>query len=161
MSSSGTLTQQIAQHFREVHFGNNWTCVSLKEHLASVSRRQALQQVGDLNTIAKLAYHVYYYMQAQLRVLDGYPLESKDSLSWETPDFPDDTSWSDFLEASWTAVERMADLIGKMPEERLWETFVEEKYGNYYRNLQGVIEHCYYHLGQIVLIRKQLGQTVN
>jgi hypothetical protein len=30
------------------------------------------------------------------------------------------------------------------------------KYGNYYRNLHGIIEHTHYHLGQIVLIKKLL-----
>jgi hypothetical protein len=29
-----------------------------------------------------------------------------------------------------------------------------EKYGNYYRNIHGIIEHIHYHLGQIVLIEK-------
>ena len=29
-----------------------------------------------------------------------------------------------------------------------------EKYGTYYRNFHGLIEHAHYHLGQIVLIKK-------
>ena len=41
-----------------------------------------------------------------------------------------------------------------MPEERLDENFVDEKYGNYTRNIDGMIEHSYYHLGQISLIKK-------
>lgn len=42
------------------------------------------------------------------------------------------------------------------PEEKLKEAFVEEKYGTYQRNLEGMIEHSYYHLGQIVLIKELL-----
>jgi len=40
---------------------------------------------------------------------------------------------------------------------------MEEKYGNYYRNFHGIIEHCHYHLGQIVLIKKMLlsGKTLD
>ena len=41
-----------------------------------------------------------------------------------------------------------------MPEGQLKENFVDEKYGSYLRNIDGMIEHCYYHLGQIVLIKK-------
>jgi hypothetical protein len=37
-------------------------------------------------------------------------------------------------------------------------TFSQKKYGTYYRNLMGVIEHSHYHLGQISLIRKMLGR---
>jgi uncharacterized damage-inducible protein DinB len=156
MSSSGILCQQIAKHFRDVHFGGNWTWVSLKEHLAQVSRDEALQQVGDFNTIAALAYHIYYYVEVQLNVLEGGPLEGNDELSWNTPDFPDEVSWRRFLEESWAAVERAASLIETLPEQRLWEPFTAEKYGSYYRNLHGNIEHCHYHAGQIVLVRKAL-----
>ena len=32
--------------------------------------------------------------------------------------------------------------------------FGNEKYGTYYENIQGVIEHLHYHLGQIVVVKK-------
>ncbi|RBQ03329.1 DUF1572 family protein [Pedobacter miscanthi] len=47
-----------------------------------------------------------------------------------------------------------ADAVEKMPDEKFDEVFVNEKYGSYLRNIEAVIEHSYYHLGQIVLIRK-------
>lgn len=43
-----------------------------------------------------------------------------------------------------------------MEETKLNAYFVEEKYGSYYRNIDAMIEHSYYHLGQIVLINKIL-----
>ncbi|MGN6163930.1 MAG: hypothetical protein ACTHOF_05245 [Flavisolibacter sp.] len=46
-----------------------------------------------------------------------------------------------------------------MADSKLDEIFVDEKYGTYYRNLQGIIEHTHYHLGQIVLIKKLLGDN--
>jgi hypothetical protein len=41
-----------------------------------------------------------------------------------------------------------------LPENKLEEVFDDKKYGNYYRNITGIIEHNHYHLGQIVLIKK-------
>ncbi len=41
-----------------------------------------------------------------------------------------------------------------MTNEKLFENFVDEKYGNYYRNIDGIIDHSYYHFGQISLIKK-------
>jgi len=38
---------------------------------------------------------------------------------------------------------------------------VEEKYGNYQRNIDGMIEHSYYHLAQIVVIKKILGKEID
>jgi hypothetical protein len=60
------------------------------------------------------------------------------------------------LDAAWADAENFANLIEQMPENMLWEDFFEGKYGNYYRNLHGIIEHAHYHLGQIVLIKKMI-----
>ena len=37
--------------------------------------------------------------------------------------------------------------------------FIDGKYGSYLRNIEGIIEHSYYHLGQISLIRKMIIQN--
>lgn len=43
-----------------------------------------------------------------------------------------------------------------MDSAKLDEPFVDEKYGSYLRNIEGVIEHSYYHLGQVVLVKKMV-----
>jgi len=45
-----------------------------------------------------------------------------------------------------------------MSNEKLDEAFVDVKYGSYQRNIEGVIEHSYYHLGQISLVRKMISE---
>ena len=47
-------------------------------------------------------------------------------------------------------------ISGKVPDEKLDEPFVKEQYGSCRRNIEGMIEYCYYHLGQISLIKKLL-----
>ena len=64
--------------------------------------------------------------------------------------------WQNFLIKFWKDSEEFANLVEKLPEEKLAEAFVNEKYGSYQRNIDGMIEHCYYHLAQIVLIKKIL-----
>jgi len=63
------------------------------------------------------------------------------------------------LTKTFTEAEKVANLIGQLPESKLWENFSEEKYGNYYRNIHGIIEHTHYHLGQIVIIKKLIQQV--
>jgi len=46
-----------------------------------------------------------------------------------------------------------------MEDATLDSVFVDEKYGTYLRNIEGVIEHCYYHLGQISLIKKLVSEN--
>lgn len=154
------LTKQIAKHFREVHFGGNWTSSNLKDNLADVSWEQATTQVYSLNTIAALVFHVNYYVSGVLKVLQGGPLEIKDKFSFDLPPIRSREDWEKLLEKTWADAEHFAGLVEQLPESKLWEDFTDSKYGNYYRNFHGIIEHLHYHLGQIVLVKKILSQTV-
>jgi hypothetical protein len=94
-------------------------------------------------------------------VLQGEPLNAKDKYSFDLPPIKSENDWQAMLEKTWNDAETFANLIERLPEEKLSETFVEEKYGNYYRNLQGIVEHVHYHLGQIVLLKKLLPKTMD
>jgi hypothetical protein len=152
-------TAQIAKHFRDVHFGGNWTSVNLRESLEGVSWQQATKQLYCFNSIATLVFHMNYYVSAVLKVLRGEPLDAKDSSSFNLPAIQSKDNWENLLNKTWADAENFACLIEKLPDSRLDEIFAEEKYGTYYRNLQGITEHCHYHLGQIVLIKKMLLQA--
>ncbi len=150
------LTAQIAKHFREVHFGGNWTSSNLKDHLADVTWQQATTQVYSINPIATLVYHINYYVSAILKVLRGEPLDAHDKYSFDLPPILSQEDWEKLLDKTWTDAEDFAILVEQLPESKLGETFSDEKYGNYYRNFHGIIDHTHYHLGQIVLIKKIL-----
>lgn len=152
------LTKNMAKHFRDVYFGINWTWSNLKDQLADVSWQQAIAKIEGINTIAVLVYHMNYYVEAALKVLQGKPLDASDKYSFALPPIESQEDWDKLLQKTWTDAELFASLVEQLPEEKLWETFAEEKYGNYYRNIHGIIEHNHYHLGQIVLIKKLLGQ---
>ena len=147
-------TSQIAKHLREVYFGGNWTTTNLQEVLNDVTWKESTYEVGGFNTIATLAYHINYFVKVVSQVLDGRPLDGKDVLSFNHPPIESHEDWISFLSEIWEDGNRFSVLIENMPEERLVETFVEEKYGIYYRNLHGIVEHIHYHLGQIVIIKK-------
>jgi uncharacterized damage-inducible protein DinB len=153
-----SIPQLIAKHFRDVHFGGNWTTSNLKQHLSDITWEQATTKVHSFNTIATLVYHTNYYVDVVLKVLNGEPLNAKDKYSFEVPPIGSADDWEKLLTKSWADAEKFAALVEQLPESKLFETFVDEKYGTYYRNLHGIIEHTHYHLGQIVLIKKILLQ---
>src|SRR5215831_6811724 len=153
------LTAQIAKQFRDVHFGGNWTSVNLKETLADLTWQEAVTKVHSFNTIAALVYHMNYYVSAVSMVLQGHPLEAHDKYSFNLPPIRSDEDWQKLLDRTWRDAESFAELVEGLPEGRLGDTFCDTKYGNYYRNIHGVIEHIHYHLGQIVLIKKILPGT--
>lgn len=152
-------TKQIAKLLRDVHFGGNWTWVNFKETLEGVTWQQAMEKVKDLNTIVALVYHMDYYAAGVTEFLNGQTLTTKDKFSWDTPELDSEENWKNLLARFWNNAENLAKAIEELPEEKLKDIFHEDQYGNYYRNLHGIIEHCHYHLGQIVLIKKILNQN--
>jgi len=153
-----TITKQIAKQFRDVHFGGNWTSSNLKDHLSNVTWQQATTKVYNFNTIATLAYHMHYYVEAVTKVLQGGPLDASDKYSFDHPPIASPEDWDAFLQKIWTDAENFALLIEQLPDSKLLDPFADGKYGNVFRNITGVIEHMHYHLGQIVLIKKMLVQ---
>jgi hypothetical protein len=121
-----------------------------------VNWQQAVRQVDSLNTIATLVYHLHYYVRALTPVLQGKVLAARDQDSFAHPPIRSQEDWEALLAQVWQEVETFAGLIERLPEEKLWEDFADPKYGNWYRNLQGVVEHHHYHLGQIVMLKKML-----
>jgi len=154
------LSQQLAKHFREVFFGGNWTDVNLKQTLEGISWQQVTTKVYSLNTIAALVYHINYYVAAVLPVLQGGSLNASDKYSFDLPPIQSEKGWEVLLNKFWHDAENFAKHVEQFPEEKLWDDFSEGKYGNYLRNIQGLIEHTHYHLGQIVLIKKMLTDEV-
>ena len=154
------LPHHLATHFRSVHFGGNWTAVNLKNELSSVTWEQAITKVHSFNTIATLVYHIHYFVHVTLKVLQGGPLDAHDKFSFDHPPIRSEEDWQQLLGKTWSDAETFAQLVEKMPEARFFEDMADPKYGSWYRNIHGIIEHAHYHLGQIVLIKKLIGDQI-
>eukprot|EP01132_Coremiostelium_polycephalum_P020445 gene20445-24284_t len=120
------LSQQLAKHLRDIHFGGNWTTSNLKDNLKDVSWQQAITPVHSFNTIATLVFHVNYYVSAVLKVLQGAPLQASDQYSFDLPPIQSAQDWQDLQEKTWAEAEFFADLIEQLPQEQLWENFTDE-----------------------------------
>lgn len=153
---SHLLTSQIALHLKQVYFGGNWTTSNFKDQLADVSWQEANFALKERNSIATLLFHCNYYIAGLIPVLQGGSLDIKDKFSFDCPNITCDADWEQLKNNSWDEVTLFTSLIEQLPDSCLFEVFVEVKYGNYYRNLSGVIEHCHYHLGQIALLKKEV-----
>ena len=150
------LSRQISEHFRQAYFGGNWTDVNLQEQLSDLSWEEANTKISDLNTIAMLVFHIHYFVKASLQVLNGGILDAHDKYSFDLPPIKNPEEWESFLQKVREEGQAFSEAIARLDDEKIHQTFVEEKYGIYYRNLNGITEHTYYHLGQIVLIKKLL-----
>lgn len=148
------LAITIATHFRHVHFGGNWTCVNLLDTLKDVTWEEALHSREGFNTIAVLTFHINYFVDAVLKVLEGAPLDANDAFSFTHPPITNDADWQRLLEKLWSDADRFITLVEQLPDDRLHTDMADPKYGTWCRNLHGIIEHTHYHLGQIVVLKK-------
>ncbi len=154
-----SIINQITKHFRDVHFGGNWTSVNLKVTLTDISWKEATTKIYNLNTIATLVFHINYYVENVLKVLHGEPLNASDKLSFNVPEINNSEDWQKLVSKTLAEAELFAVQLEKMDETKLFEIFSDAKYGNYYRNMHGIIEHTHYHLGQISLLKKILRES--
>ncbi len=152
-----TRNTTIASRIREVLLNGKWIAnTNYKDQITSVNWVQATHKVGNLNTIAALTYHINYYLAGLSEVLDGGPLDIRDKYSFDVPNIESEADWQKLVSLFIANAERFSSQVEQLPDAQFDEDFIDAKYGTYLRNVEGVIEHSYYHLGQISLIRKMI-----
>jgi hypothetical protein len=157
MLFSMTRPAALAHRLREVLLNGKWIAhTNFKEQIENTGWEQAIQKAGDLNTVAMLTYHINYYLAGILNVFKNGELEISDQYSFDLPPIKSAADWHKLVSDFLANAGQFINEVGQMEDNRLDEPFVDEKYGSWLRNIEGVIEHSYYHLGQIVLLKKLL-----
>lgn len=152
-------SQDLASRFREVMLNGKWIAnTNYKESLISTDWKVSTTQIQNLNTLALLAQHIHYYITGVLQVFKGGALEIRDKYSFDFPPVDSQDDWENRLQKLFEDAELLAQHIEQLPSENLAAVFVDEKYGSYQRNIEALIEHAYYHLGQVSLIKKMIPQ---
>ena len=148
---------ELANRFSEVLLNGTWIAnTNFQNQLADISLAQAVTQIGSVNTIAALTFHINYYVAGVLNVLQGGDLEIRDQFSFDLPALHTEQEWENLKNTLTQNAEQFAQLLEQLPHDQLQQPFVDQKYGSYLRNIDGMIEHAYYHLGQISLIKKMV-----
>lgn len=152
----------ISKRLKEVLLNGKWIAnTNIKAQIESVSWEQAIQQVESFNTIAALTFHLNYYLAGIINVFKGGKLEIRDKFSFDLPPIRSESDWISLRDDFLSNAQAFIEHVEKMPDSIFDEPFVDEKYGSYQRNLEGVIEHSYYHMGQISLLKKVILSEVD
>lgn len=147
----------ISKRLEEVFLNGLWIAnTNYKAQLSILNWEQAVLKIEKLNSIAALTYHINYYLSGILTVFKGGKLEIHDQYSFDVPPITSENEWNQLRESLFENALLFIQYTNRLSDEQLNAVFVDEKYGTYLRNIEGVIEHSYYHLGQIVLIAKLL-----
>jgi len=153
-----TLNQQLGKQIKDLFLSGQWIGpdLNLKAQLDDVDVTMANARYESLNTIALLAFHLNYYLEGVINVFKGGTLDIRDKYSYDMPAVTSQEEWETMRANIYRNAEYFIYLVEKMPTSQLTDDFTDPKYGTYQRNLIGILEHSYYHLGQIVLIKKLL-----
>jgi len=151
------LNETIASRLRELFLDGHWvTNTNYKEFLSGIDRQVALRKISNLNSIAELSFHINYYLSGLNNVFKGGDLEIRDKYSFDITPIENEADWQLLVNSLLSHAEKFISYVKEMSDEQLHGPFIVEKYGTYLRNIEGVIEHSYYHLGQMVIIRKMI-----
>lgn len=151
------LNEYLAHRLKEILTEGKWVLgTNFKEQISDLDWNQATQRIENFNTIADLTFHIDYYISGVANVLKGGTLDIRDKHSFNAPPLTSEQDWKNLIRKFCHDSEEFIGLVEKMPDELLLSDFTDKNYGSYYRNIDVLIEHTYYHLGQIILIKKRM-----
>lgn len=153
------IGRQMARHLREVHTGGNWSTCSFNEVLRDITVDELNNNSFSTNTILTLVYHTHYYVAVLGKVARGGALDAKDELSFVHPPLTEGQQLEELVNLILTTAEQTAAALECLSDSQFSDYFTDQKYGSWFRNAMGIIEHLHYHLGQIVLLKQLIRKS--
>lgn len=148
------VLKSIAQHLKEVHYGGNWTEVSIADALIDVAFEEAnTQTIMSVNTIAMLLHHITYWNRIIVQRANGTVPFINAANGFNVPDINSVNDWEMLKQDNLRSAEELAAVILNFDADKL-NTPILPEHDTAYRNFQGSVEHVHYHLGQMVMIKK-------
>ena len=147
----------LANRLREILLSGKWVVGSnFKQQMADLKWTEAKMKIENFNSISDITFHINYYLSGVMEVFKGGNLTIKDKYSFDAPEIKSEMDWKVRKEKLVKDSEEFIELIEDMESKRLMDICVKEEYGSFLRNVDVIIEHAYYHLGQIVIIKKKI-----
>jgi hypothetical protein len=147
------ITSLIAQHIIDVHEGGNWTDNSIREALENVSVSQATTiTAASTNTIAGIIHHLTYWNNVMVIRISGHAVEIPEINGFDVPLLTTEEEWKILQLNNLKSAHDLVDAILKF-DNNLSDPILPG-YDSAYKSFYGCIEHIYYHLGQITMIKR-------
>ena len=149
MNILNAITQNLTATFE----GNNWTDVDIASAINDITFDEAITQTNaSPNTIASLTHHLFFWNGIIMKRLKGNNPSGPEN-GYNISHIKTENDWNDLKEKTHQSFIDLANAIKNFAEEKLNETYAEGK-SSYYKNITGIIEHAYYHLGQITILKR-------
>ena len=88
-------SEYLVNRLQEVLTNGKWvTGTNFKEQILSTDWKDAVASIDGLNSIARLTFHIHYYIEGVTKVLQGGPLEIRDQYSFQSPLIQSEADWN-------------------------------------------------------------------
>lgn len=150
-------SEKLAKRLEELLIDGKWIAnTNFRELLETIDRDLAQLKLGQHNSIEALVFHVSYYLDGILEAFETNELNIKDAMSFDFIPSNSKEEWTERKRQFYLSSVRFIEVVKTFSNEELEQTFFKEDYGSLERNIEAQIEHSYYHLGQISLLKKLL-----
>jgi hypothetical protein len=147
----------LAARLQEVLLDGTWIAnTNYATLLRQTNWREATRKVGTCNTIAALTFHINYYLDGLLRAFATGHLDISDRYSFDIGPIDNESDWQALVNTFISNAQTFVQYVAQCSDSDLEGPFINADYGTLARNIEGVIEHSYYHMGQISLLKKLL-----
>lgn len=150
------LTETLSNNILNVFEGNNWTDVSISGVLSGISYSQANTVTpASKNTIAGLTHHLLYWNKVIMQRMQGDDPFIPDSNGFDVGELTSEEAWQKLVTDVRQSFIDLSTAIRDFPQDRL-QDLTKSGRSTIADNLYGIIEHAYYHLGQMLIIKNLL-----
>ena len=141
------ITGIILHQLNGFYNGNSWVTGNLENKVFSLTQEVAFKKVpGHSHSIAQQVAHIIAWRNFVVQKLTGndtFDIEDNSSADW-----PEPVDWEMLHKEFEIGNQKLLDAIKNFPVEK-WHSIVPRRNYSFLYLANGVIEHDYYHGGQI------------
>lgn len=150
-------TERISELFEKIYHGDSWIGETLMGTLETISAETAAKKTNPWNSIWEITNHIISWRENVLQRVQGSIKNAPPDNYFTAVKYQSEQAWQNTLQNLKNSQENWIGFLKKMNEADL-EKIYPDNNASYYHNIQGIVQHDAYHLGQIILLAKMQRQ---
>lgn len=142
-----SVIENIINQFNDFYNGSNWVSMNFKERILSLSEDIVHKKIANhTHSVEQLTVHIIAWRNFGLQKLTGnddYDIEDNSLSDWPVP-----SNWSSVRQEFDTLHYNLINAVKNFPLQKWNEKVPLRRYSFIYL-VNGIVQHDYYHYGQI------------
>ena len=151
--------ERFQKLFNDHYDGDPWIEITLRGTLKGISETMAAQKVGSLNSIWQIVNHVISWRETLLKRVQNENVRSPENNFIEKISDVSAAAWEETMKRLQSSQDKLLSYLSGKKEINLEENPSQGQYSRY-ELIESILLHDLYHLGQVVLIKKMIGEKI-